>query len=251
MPTTLPTSDDAVVETTAFGIKYKNEIAAVFIVALLAMIGWAGYWFYSERQNSGAAGLLASAKSVQDYEQIIAHYPNTPASASAYLLLAEAQRHDKKFSEANETLRTFISKYPQHDLVSTARMAMATNLEAMGKAEEALSMYAQVAATFPKNYIAPFALLAQAELLKAKGRTDEARRVCEAIMTQYRENIVAAEASRQLRSLKSSGSLQQPGGKSAVVPATGANNPPPLLARPALPAPANAAPIPSAAPKPK
>jgi TolA-binding protein len=245
MPTTLPTSDDAAVEASVFWIKYKNEIAAVLIVALLAMIGFAGYWVYSERQNSGAAGLLASAKSAQDYEQIIAHYPNTSAGASAYLLLAETQRQDKKFPEANETLRTFISKHPQHDLVSTARMAMATNLEAMGKSDEALSMYAQVAATFPKSYVAPFALLAQVELLKAKGRTDEARRVCETIMTQYRESIVAGEASRQLRSLRPSSSSQQGVGSTIVA------SPPPMLARPALPAPTSAAPIPSAAPKPK
>jgi Uncharacterized protein conserved in bacteria len=250
MPTTLPTSDDAAVEASAFGIKYKNEIAAVLIVALLAMIGFAGYWVYSERQNSGAAGLLASAKNAPDYEQIITHYPNTPAGASAYLLLAEAQRHDKKFPEANETLRTFVSKHPQHDLVSTARMAMATNLESMGKSDEALSMYAQVAATFSKSYVAPFALLAQVELLKAKGRTDEARRVCETIMTQYRESILAGEAARQLRSLRGSGSSQQTGAGSTVVPATVAS-PPPLLARPALPAPTKAAPIPGAAPKPK
>jgi TolA-binding protein len=245
MPTTLPTSDDAAVEASVFWIKYKNEIAAVLIVALLAMIGFAGYWVYSERQNSGAAGLLASAKSAQDYEQIIAHYPNTSAGASAYLLLAETQRQDKKFPEANETLRTFISKHPQHDLVSTARMVMATNLEAMGKSDEALSMYAQVAATFPKSYVAPFALLAQVELLKAKGRTDEARRVCETIMTQYRESIVAGEASRQLRSLRPSSSSQQGVGSTIVA------SPPPMLARPALPAPTSAAPIPSAAPKPK
>jgi TolA-binding protein len=247
MPTTLPTSDDAAIEATAFGIKYKNEIAAVFIVALLAMIGFAGYWIYSERQNSVAAGLLASAKSAQDYEQIIAHYPSTPAGASAYLLLGEAQRHDKKFPEANETLRTFIGKYPQHDLVSTARVAMATNLESMGKSDEALSLYAQVAATSPKSYVAPFALLAQVELLKTKGRIDDARRVCEAIMTQYRDSILAGEAARQLRSLRGVGLSRQTGTGSTLVPPNAAN-PPPLLARPA---PTNAAPIPSAAPKPK
>lgn len=249
MPTTLPTSQDPAIEAAPFGIKYKNEIAAVLIVAMLAMIGFAGYWIYSERQNSGASGLLASAKSAQDYEQIIAHYSNTPAEASAYLLLAEVQRHDKKFSEANETLRTFVSKHPQHDLVSTARMAMATNLESMGKADEALSMYAQIAATFPKSYVAPFALFAQVELLKTKGRIDEARRVCEAIMTQYRESVVASEAAQQLRSLKGSPSAQQPGVRPAVVP--NAAIPPPMLARPALPAPINTAPKPSAVPKPK
>ena len=47
------------------------------------------------------------------YEQVIARYPNTPASANAYILLAEAQRKENKFAEANKTLETFMAKYPQ------------------------------------------------------------------------------------------------------------------------------------------
>ena len=225
MPTTPIATRDARVEAQVFWLKFQKEITAVLIIVILAMIGFAGYRFYSDRQEASAAGLLASAKSAPDYEQVIARYPRTPAGASAYLLLAEAQRKDKKFAEANTTLRTFVSKHPKHELEATAHMAMATNLESMDKTDDALSMYQQVAVGFPKSYIAPFALLAQAELLKAKGRTDEARRVCENIMTQYRETIVAGEANRQLRLLK-----------------------------PAAPPPSKApstAPTPSAAPKPK
>ncbi|PYK04444.1 MAG: hypothetical protein DME67_07915, partial [Verrucomicrobia bacterium] len=92
------------------------------------MIGFTGYRFYSDRRAASASASLASAKSAQEYQQVIARYPNTPAAADAYLLLAEAQRSEKKFAEANATLQTFIAKYPQHELVSTARMAMAANL---------------------------------------------------------------------------------------------------------------------------
>lgn len=215
----------------------------MIILALLGMVSFAGYRFYSERREVAAADLLASAKSAPDYQQVIAKYPNTPAGASAYLLLAEAQQKDKHFGEANATLQTFVSKNPKHELVSTAQMTVATNLESMGKADQALSMYQQIAATFPKSYIAPFALLAQVELLKAKGRIDEARRVCETIMTQHRESIVAGEANRQLRSLRPSGAAQ-PGARSTIVPGT---MPPPMLARPPEMAPAKA---PAGAPSP-
>ena len=252
MPTTPIATRDARVEAQIFWLRFQKEITAVLVIVILAMIGFAGYRFYSDRQDASAAGLLASAKSAQDYEQVIARYPRTPAGASAYLLLAEAQRKDKKFAEANTTLRTFVSKYPKHELEATAHMAMATNLESMDKTEDALSMYQQVAVGFPKSYIAPFALLAQAELLKTKGRTDEARRVCENIMTQYRESIVAGEANRQLRLLKPSASAQS-GARSTIAPGT---MPPPMLARPsgAAPAPSKApatAPTSSAMPKAK
>jgi len=38
--------------------------------------------------------------------------PYTPAGAAAYLLLAEAQRNEKKYIEANATLQVFINKNP-------------------------------------------------------------------------------------------------------------------------------------------
>ena len=41
------------------------------------------------------------------------------------MYLAEAQRREKKFAEANRTLQAFIDKFPQHEFVSTARMAVA------------------------------------------------------------------------------------------------------------------------------
>ena len=251
MPTVPIATRDAQVEAQVFWLRFQKEITAVLIIAILAMIGFAGYRFYSDRQEAAAAGLLAGAKSAQDYEQVIARYPRTPAGASAYLLLAEAQRKDKKFAEANAALRTFVSKYPKHELEATAHMAMAANLESMDKTDEALSMY-QVAAGFPKSYIAPFALLAQVELLKAKGRMDEARRVCENIMTQYRESMVAELARQKLRLLGPSAPAQS-GTRSAIAPGP---MPPPMLARPPAVAPAPSkvpatAPTPSAAPKPK
>jgi predicted negative regulator of RcsB-dependent stress response len=251
MPTAPIVTRDAKVEAQVFWLRFRKEITALLLIAILAMIGFAGYRLYSERRNEAAASLLSAAKNALDYQQLITRYPNTPAGASAYLLLAEAQRKDKKFTGANAILQTFIDKNPQHELVSTARMAMATNFESMGKSDDALSIYQQIAAGFPKSYIAPFALLAQVEILKTKGRIDEARRVCENIMTQYRESILAGEANRQLRLLKPA-SAGQPGARSTIAPGAA---PPPMLARPpagALPTQAPpTAPIPSAPPKPK
>jgi len=208
MPTALPPSRDAALEARVFWIRFKNQIAAVLVVAVLAIVGFAGYRFYSDRRDSAASALLSSAKSVSDYQQVIARYPNTPAGSAAYLLLAEAQRNEKKFIEANAALQVFINKNPNHELATSARMAMAANLESMGKTDEALSMYQRIAASYPKSFNAPLALYWQVHLLKAKNRSEEARRVCEAILTQYRDSFWAGEAARALRSLKPVGPSQ-------------------------------------------
>ena len=251
MPATPIKSRDPALEARVFWIRFKKEIAAVMIVAVLGFVGYAGYRFYSEYRNTAAAGLLASAKTAQDYQQVMAQYPSTPAEASAYLLLAEAQRKEKKFADSNATLQLFVNKNPEHELLATAHMTVAANLASLDKTDEALSKYRQIATSYPKSYIAPFALLAQVELLKSKGRTDEARRACEALLTNYRESILAGEATRQLRTLRPAGAAD-PGARSTVSPATA---PPPMLARPPAAAPPAkappSAPTPAAAPKPK
>jgi TolA-binding protein len=116
--------------------------------------------------------------------------------------MAEQQREKKSFKEANDTLQTFIEKFPQHELISTARLSMAGNLEAVGKTDEALSVLQRLTATDRNSFTTPLALLAQVNLLKAKGKISEARQLCETFLTQYRESPLAGEAQRQLRLLK-------------------------------------------------
>jgi TolA-binding protein len=201
MPTAPPPPRDVALETRVFWERFKAQIVAILIVIVLAVVGFVGYRFYSDRQAAAASALLAGAKSAQEYQQVIARYPNTPAGADAYLLLAEAQRKEGKFADANATLQVFIAKNPKHEFVSTARMAIAANLESMGKSDEALSMYRQVASLYPNSFNAPLALLSQVYLLKAKHQTEEARRVCENILTQYRASFWAGEAAQELRLL--------------------------------------------------
>ncbi|SRR6266487_2483393 len=240
MPTAPPPSRDAALETLVFWERFKNEIIGALIVLLLVAIGFMGYRFYSDRRAAAASALLGSAKSAQGYQQVITRYPNTPANADAYLLLAEVQRSEKKFAEANPTLQAFITKYPNHELVSTARMAMAANLESMGKTDEALSMYQQIASTYPNSFNAPLALLSQVYILKAKNRTEEARRICETILTQHRTSFWAGEAMQELRLLK-------PSGPSETAPASAI---PPFLAAPAPTIIPKPAPKPAATAKP-
>src|SRR5256714_12947185 len=185
-----------------FWERYKKEVMAVLILALLAGAGFGGYKIYSDRQANTAASILASARTATDFQKVISEYPGTAAGASAYLLLAEAERSEKKFNEANTTLQTFLDRFPKHELASTARLAIAGNLEALGRKEDALVAYQRLAAGDPHGFTAPVALYSEIHLLKEKKQIEEARRVCETIMTQYRESRLAADAAYQLRLLK-------------------------------------------------
>lgn len=238
MPTAPPPTKDAAVEARFFWERFKTEIAAVLVLVLLGIVGFGGYKLYSERRESSAAAALAATKTAPDYQQLIQRYGNTRAGADAYLLLADAQRNDRKFEEANATLQAFVDKFPKHELVTTARMAMGANLEAMGKTDEALAMYQKTATGYPNSFNAPLALLSQVHLLRAKNKIDEARLICEKLLTDYRESIWSSEAARLLRTLKPPQTAQNP----APAPAA-----PPLLVQPS---PAALAPAPGAPPAP-
>ena len=202
MPIAQADTSDTALEAQVFWFRYRKEIAGLLTVLLLAGLAFAGWRFYREWRETAAAAAFAGARTAADYEQVIARYGDTPAAASAYLLLGDEQRKNGKPADANATLQHFIDKFPRHELVSTARMSIAANLEAMGKQDEAVAAYQQIASTEPASFNAPLALLAQAQILQAKGRDDEARRVCETIMTQYQRTYAAAEAGQMLARLK-------------------------------------------------
>src|SRR5919198_3179786 len=108
MPTAPPTSRDVALETRFFLERFKKEIISALIVVLLAVVAFTGYRYYSDRRAAAASASLASAKTAQEYQQVIDRYPNSAAAADAYLLLAEALRGEGKFAEANRALQTFI-----------------------------------------------------------------------------------------------------------------------------------------------
>ncbi len=240
------TTSDTTPERDVFWERYKKEVMAVLIVALLAGAGFGGYKIYSDRQANVAAATLASAKTAADFQKVIAEYPTTAAGGSAYLLLADAQRNEKKFSEANTTLQTFLDKFPSHELASTARLAIAGNLEALGKKDEALAAYQRLVAGDPKGFAAPIALFSEIHLLKEKKQIEEARRVCETIKSQYPESRLVADAEYQLRLLKVDNAPVTAAPSPTVAP------PPPAAAPSAPPAgPSAAAPPVPKAPEPK
>ena len=242
MPTL--SSSDPVLETQVFWERHKISVLAVLILAIVAAAAYGGYRFYSEHRNNAAAKLLASAKTSADYEKVVAHYPGTAAGASAHLFVAEEQRKEKRFTEANVTLQSFVDKHPKHQLVGTARLAMGANLESLGKRDEALAMYQRLATSDPQSFVAPVALLSTVHILKEKNQIEEARRVCETILTQYRDSALAGEATRQLRLLKGGEEAAQP----EVQPVPGTPSTPsaaPAPTQSALPS-AAAPPVPSA-----
>jgi tetratricopeptide (TPR) repeat protein len=234
MPTL--SSTDPVLETQVFWDRHQKKVWAALFLALFVVAAWGGYRIYTERRDAAAASLLAAAKTASDFQKVMAQYPSTPAGASAYLFLAEEQRKEKKFAEANTTLQSFLDKNPKHELRGSARMAMAANLEALGKPDEALAAYQKLATDDPEGYAAPEAMISQVHLFKEKNQIDEARRVCETVLTKYRDSLMASEATRQLRLLKGGEPPKPPSSAADAIPLPPTTNVAPAAPPAAAPA---------------
>ena len=250
MPTVSTISRDPTLEAHMFWFKHRREILMAIGVVIFVLLAYGGYWLYSDRRDTAASALLASSHDAAGYQQVIARFENTKSGATAYLLLADAQKKEGKFAEANTTLQKFFDKHPKHELAPTARTAIAGNLLSLGRLDEALATYQRVAADYPKSYEAPFALISQVTICKTKGQNDAARRACETILSQYPRSIWASEAVQQLRALKPA---TPPGAAPGLPgpPTLGGQQqaPPPMLARPPGAPPPSAA-APSAPPAP-
>ena len=250
MPIAKEPNTDPALEAQFFWYKYRREIAILLSLAILGILGVAGYRLYRDRREATAAALFSAAKTPAAYEDVVNQYGNTAAAASAYLLLADAQRKDGKYAEANATLEKFLEKFPRHELASTAQMAMAGNLQATGKQDEAFATYQQIASANVPGFNAPMALLEQVHILQEKGKTEDARRICEAIMTQYRDSYAAMEASQLLKTFLKTAKPETP--PVVAPPKTGApvtgTVPPTMKVLPAAPPAPNGAPSATTAP---
>ena len=61
MPTAPTVTRDPALEAHVFWFEHRREILIGIGVIVLALIGYAGFWFYTERQDAAAAAALAQA----------------------------------------------------------------------------------------------------------------------------------------------------------------------------------------------
>ncbi len=185
-----------------FWIKHKKNVLRFVLLFVVALAAWSVSEWFRMQKLTGSQNLLAGAKTVEDFQKLIATYPGTAAAGNAHLLAAAQLRKDGKVDESSALLRSFTEKYPEHPLLSGAWTSLAANLEAQGKADEALAMYQKISTSYAGSFSAPVALMAQGRLLKAKGKTEEAGKIYEQVVARYAETPIAQQAAQEIKQLK-------------------------------------------------
>lgn len=205
------------------GIRIVIYIAAAFVV--LAAFGW-----FKSRKGEGiarAASMLSAAHSVQNLQEVISLYPESPSASIATLMLAKTYYDSGNHALADGAYADFIQKYPTHSMVPVAELGRAHVQEAIGQTEQAVQAYAAFAKKYPTHFLLADAMLSQARGMTTMGRTGEARILYEDFIAAHPNSSFVAEAETALNRLK----------RTVSAPAPTPASPPPVVpsAAPATP----------------
>ena len=215
-----PPAEDAIVETSGvewdlFWHMHKSKILLGLIGIAVVGIASAAWYVTGHLTARASESLLAKAKDIAGYEDVVKEYPRSMSAAAALLQLAVDQRAAGKPAESTADFNKFLASFPTHPLAGGALLGVGQNQDAAGDSKGALETYRRVVATYPKSYAAPFASYSQAEILLREYRKDEARRVLESVLVQFPGSHVASMAGAQLARI---GAKPVVAGAGAVVP---------------------------------
>ncbi len=193
-----PASDEPEYEIDSFELlweQHKGKIIAGIAAVLAIGLGVGGWFAFTTSRNAAAVAALSSARTTADYEAVMANYGFSPVSGDAALLLAGNLRAEKKYDAANDTLRRFVERQPEHPLAPVAKVAQAENLALMGKTDEAVKALKALAQTDAASFVAPYALNVAAELASSQGKREEALKTYRELAQTF-PNSVAAQVSK-------------------------------------------------------
>lgn len=215
-----PNSD---LEAAFFFDEHKGKIIAIVLIALLAIVGFVVWNHLQNEKAKKISAALYSAKSVADWQSLIAKYPGTIAAGNAQLLLADGLRNENKIDEALKVLGDFTSGGSEHPLIAQGWLSYAATLELKGELEKASQTYANIAQQYGATEAAPAALSAQARLARDAKDLTKARTLYENLVQRFPASFWASEAQNEIERLpKAEDAVVVPEEKKEAAPAPAA-----------------------------
>lgn len=205
-PVPPPDDQNFTLESTGFdGLLFweKNRSAILAGAAIIiAAVAGAVFWIINTHNiRLAAEALLAQSKDVAGWQEVITKYPKTQSAASAYFLLAAAQRDEGKVDESTATYERFLAGFPRHPLTGGAKLGLAENLLQAGKTEEGLAELQNIASSESASYAAPFALLIEGRAAARAGKLADARKIFSGLVSEYPQSLAARVAGAQLEEI--------------------------------------------------
>jgi predicted negative regulator of RcsB-dependent stress response len=210
------------------------------LVALIAVAGGFGYYYYQQNQRDqvedAARAALIEAKAPEDMVKVADQYPQTDQGTIALIAAADASFEKRDYATAIQDYQRVLSAPTANaDMRNSAQLGLASSLEASGKIDDAVNAYLEAARLGDKNPYAPYAYIAAAHIYEQRGDKDNERKVLTEAASLDADSPSVREAQYQLKQLA----------PPITVPVTTPATTPPVTTSNAGPAPAPVAPQPA------
>jgi tetratricopeptide (TPR) repeat protein len=183
--------------------RYGHHCSIALSVVLLAVIGFQIHAASGRKAVRTAAEKLASVKTLQELDALVADYPKAPTTPLALLRLAKAHFDGGNYDAALAKYTEFSLKYGTHPLADGAEMGRIHCMEARGQFNEAASAFAAFVAAHPNHFLAPQAMFGQGRCLEQLGRDSEAKILYEDFIAAHPDSEWRSRAEEALALAKS------------------------------------------------
>ena len=190
-----------VTEVLVFIRKYAKPAAIVLVLICAIVLVDKAFKAKRYTKETNADSALMNAKSMEDLQQILDKYGNTPSAPAALIGLAREKFNEGNIDEAEALYTQFCNKYNNHELALQAELNLISCIEAKGQRDEAQELYTAFSADNPESYLVPMALIGKARCLETLGRIDEAQITYEDLIVNFSTGNWAQLAQAKLDTL--------------------------------------------------
>jgi len=163
-------------------------------IAVALFLGWTAYKNYKKSSAETASTLLFNTQAADQFQKVMAQYPDTPAGPLAVLSLGGKYFDEGQYELAQHTFLEFQQKYPQHDMYPISEMGIAQCLEATGRYPEAIDAFAKFLSAHPGHFLSSVATFGTARCYEQMGKLQEAKAVYEDYLVANPSNNWSARA---------------------------------------------------------
>ncbi|MFT6381811.1 MAG: TolA-binding protein, partial [Akkermansiaceae bacterium] len=161
----------------------QKKLIIVGILAILCLVGYVIYDGLRKMANRNAAGDVAAARTVPDYDAVSKNHEGQNAGGSALIYKSQLLWRDQQQQEAITAVESFITGYPDHPALGNAYASLGSYQQQLGNLDAATTAFEKSAET--KSSASSLALLSLGDLALNRGKGEEARAFYDRIITEY------------------------------------------------------------------
>ena len=164
----------------------QKKLVIIGILAILCIIGYVIFDGLDKMAERNAAGDLAAARTVPDYDAVSKAYEGKNAGGSALMLKSQLLWRDQQQQEAVKSIEEFIEKYSEHPALGSAYASLGSYQQQLGNTEKAKEAFGKSVDT--KSSASSLALLSLGDIALTLGESEKAKELYERILTEYEKS---------------------------------------------------------------